>query len=163
MQFRVSPAGIRALMVPVAVVLLLTMATSAGANPRRPARGSRTAPSIALAVAGGTVFAGGEFTGFWPPGRLASLGLYDHWRRTPTVTFPSVAGTVESVVGDGSGGWFVGGSFRSIAGLNCRNLVHVRTNGTIDRGWCPRPGAVLGLVRHGAALYFGASPARLSP
>jgi WD40-like Beta Propeller Repeat len=91
----------------------------------------------------------------------------------PVARFPRVSGvasddenqsTVWSVVGDGRGGWYVGGDFASVGGVVCQNLVHVTGAGTVDRHWCPRPnGAIRGLVRIGTALYVaGENVTRIS-
>ena len=71
--------------------------------------------------------------------------------------FPQVTGSaVYAIAGDWAGGWFVGGAFSSVGGVACRNLVHVSSNRTVDRSWCPRPdGTVRALARVGGALYVG--------
>jgi hypothetical protein len=73
--------------------------------------------------------------------------------------FPRVTGSaVYSIVGDGSGGWFVGGEFSVIGGVTCRNLAHVGGDGTVDRAWCPGPdGTIRALARAGNVLYIGGS------
>jgi hypothetical protein len=71
--------------------------------------------------------------------------------------FPAVQGkAVNSIVGDGNGGFVLGGEFSSVGGVACRNLAHVRTDGTVDSAWCPRPdGVVRAVARYGDTIYLG--------
>jgi trimeric autotransporter adhesin len=71
--------------------------------------------------------------------------------------FPRVSGqSVYAIEGDGAGGWFVGGGFSSAGGVACRNLVHISSNRTVDRSWCPKPdGTVRALSRVSGVLYVG--------
>jgi hypothetical protein len=73
--------------------------------------------------------------------------------------FPRVKGSaVYAIVGDGSGGWFIGGEFSTIGGVACPNLAHVGDDGTVDRAWCPHPdGTIRALARAGNVLYIGGS------
>lgn len=83
----------------------------------------------------------------------------------PLAAFPRVSGAatdgvnasrVYSVVGDGRGGWYIGGDFVSVGGVGCRNLAHITRERTVERGWCPRPdGAIRALVRVGTTLFVG--------
>lgn len=51
-------------------------------------------------------------------------------------TFADVRnGNVESVITDGRGGWFVGGSFDGIGTATVPNLAHLHPDGTLDTGW----------------------------
>lgn len=71
--------------------------------------------------------------------------------------FPTVQGAaVYSIADDGRNGFIVGGDFSSIGGVACRNLAHVRADGTVDAAWCPRPdGAVRAVARYGDTIYAG--------
>lgn len=80
----------------------------------------------------------------------------------PVARFPRVSGvatdgadaSIESVVDDGRGGWYIGGDFVSVGGVACQNLVHITRERTVDRGWCPRPnGSIRTLVRIGTTLF----------
>jgi hypothetical protein len=86
-------------------------------------------------------------------GPLVALSLKDG----SVQDFPRVSGTaVYAIVDDGHGGWFVGGKFATIGGVACRNLAHVRSDRSVDRGWCPRPdGTVRALARSATVLYVG--------
>ena len=63
---------------------------------------------------------------------------------------------MDAIVGDGKGGWFVGGDFTSIGGVACPNLAHVTASRAVDRRFCPRPNdAVDSLAVDGSTLYVG--------
>ena len=109
----------------------------------------------ALAVRGKTLYIGGSFSQIGPwTGGLAAFST-SSGERDPR--FPAVVGGgVGEVVGDGAGGWFVGGSFRTIGGVACPNLAHVNNDLTVDAGFCPRPDdAVVTIVASGQRLYVG--------
>jgi hypothetical protein len=71
--------------------------------------------------------------------------------------FPAVRGSaVNAIADDGQGGFVLGGTFSSVGGVACRNLAHVRADGTVDPAWCPRPdGGVRAVARYGDTIYLG--------
>jgi len=79
--------------------------------------------------------------------------------------FPRVSGidstnsgpaTVYALADDGRGGWFVGGDFADIGGIDCPNLAHITARQTVDRRWCSKPnGPIRSLVRLGSTLFVG--------
>ena len=71
--------------------------------------------------------------------------------------FPRIpGGRVYAIADDGRGGWYVGGSFKTIGGVRCPNLAHVTAGLTVERSWCPRPnGTIRALLRVGSTLYVG--------
>src|SRR5215471_5177660 len=64
---------------------------------------------------GGTLIVGGSF-GYIGPATGAAAPI----------------GAVDAVVSDGSGGWFIGGSFTSVLGSPRTNLAHVLANHTLS-------------------------------
>lgn len=46
-------------------------------------------------------------------------------------------GSVTAVAPDGSGGWYVGGSFQTVDGQHRRGLAHFLADGSLDPGWNP--------------------------
>ena len=124
---------------------------ASGVEARMP--GVLDGPVDTLATARGRLFVGGDFSRFGrATGPLVAFTTAGVRRRA----FPAVemGGTVSDVVADGAGGWFVGGSFGSIGGVQCPNLAHVRPDGSVDRGFCPRPqGEVSSLALAGSRLY----------
>jgi hypothetical protein len=107
----------------------------------------------ALAVSGQTLYLGGTFTRVSP--RTGPVVAYS--AAGAQLGFPAVdGGEVDAVVGDGKGGWFVGGYFTHIGGVACPNLAHVTTSRTVDRRFCPRPNdSVDALALNGSTLYVG--------
>src|SRR5207244_6697337 len=82
----------------------------------------------ALASSGNTIYLGGDFTQIGrPTGGL--LGL------DPTsaalVVLPKVLGTVYAMAPDGTGGWFIGGSFTYVGGALRSNLAHIASDGSV--------------------------------
>jgi hypothetical protein len=82
-------------------------------------------------------------------------------------SFPDVRGTVNAVLADGHGGWFVGGSFAGVGNVAAPTLVHLESDGSLDRAWhaslpaAPQVGTgyptAAALARFGATLYAGGS------
>ena len=109
----------------------------------------------ALAVAGTSVYAGGDFH------RISG------WRRDALARIDATSGAVgafsHSVAGApyalavGNGRLYVGGSFTSVNGAGRRNLAAFSlTGGSLDRGWRARAdGSVHSLAMSGPRLYVG--------
>ncbi len=53
--------------------------------------------------------------------------------------FPRVEGDVTAVTDDGAGGWYVAGSFQRVGGVAIGGLAHVRSDGSVDPAFDPRP------------------------
>ncbi|MDB4648802.1 T9SS type A sorting domain-containing protein [Crocinitomicaceae bacterium] len=70
--------------------------------------------------------------------------------------FPRINGTVNTIISDGSGGWYVGGEFTRIGKYPITNLAHINANNTVDIGFQPKPnGAVRTMKYVGSVLYVG--------
>lgn len=139
----------------------------------------RVSRGVPLAV-GGAVVALGCLRGTSLPG-LASdyaaspreLPILVLDRRTGSLQrFPRLAGRydrnaadvtdtiVYAAIGDGRGGWFIGGEFEFVGGIRCRNLAHITRGGRVDRRWCLNPNATIrALARTTKTLYIGGGPA----
>ena len=104
---------------------------------------------------GTTLYLGGDFQYVGPRTSLARLGADGR----STGTFPRVtAGSVHALLDDGAGGWFVGGSFRTIGGADVPRLAHVLADGSVDPAFRPAPSdAVRALALAGGTLYAGGS------
>jgi hypothetical protein len=108
---------------------------------------------LTLARSGSTLYVGGAFTSVGPQtGGGVPVGLRDG---LAVGTYPRVAGEVKAVVPDGSGGWYIGGSFVGVGGLPRTNLAHILSDGSVA-SWRPDPdGDVRTLVIHDGTLYVG--------
>lgn len=62
---------------------------------------------------------------------------------------------INRVIGDGSGGVYIGGLFSTLGGLPVTNLGHVNADGTVDTDFTPNPdGEVRDLVIIGSNLFL---------
>jgi outer membrane protein assembly factor BamB len=132
-----------------------------------PARAAIRARPDATPVTDGTVYAvarsadriyvGGNFTRVMP--RIGPFAILSPETGQPTGSPPEVSGgegRVDSVIADGSGGFYIGGSFTHVAGVVCHNAAHILADGTLDPAWDPEPsGTVLALARLGSSVYLG--------
>jgi hypothetical protein len=71
-------------------------------------------------------------------------------------SFPEVVGTVNTIISDGSGGWFIGGDFTSVGGVTRNSLARVKSDKTLDATWNPNVnGIVYALALNGSDLFVG--------
>lgn len=70
-------------------------------------------------------------------------------------TFPKVEGEVHSIINDGNGGWYIGGNFKSIGGVNRLNIAHVNSSGSISNFKLPVNNTVNSLCLADSILYVG--------
>jgi hypothetical protein len=63
-----------------------------------------------------------------------------------------------AAVPDGAGGWYIGGHFTAVAGVDRQNLAHILSTGALDSNW--NPGAndtVFALATFGDSVVAGGS------
>jgi len=107
---------------------------------------------------GGITYVGGSFTQAGTDTGLggvldAATGLVD--RNFPKVVGAGPNPAVYAVVPDGSGGWYIGGSFTEVGGLARNNLAHIDSSGAVT-AWNPNAnGTVYALALSGGTLYAG--------
>ncbi|WP_190300464.1 MBG domain-containing protein [Rufibacter hautae] len=110
-----------------------------------------------MAQSGDTVFLGGSFSmlGF----NIGPAALLSTTSDVPDRTFPIVEGFVYVSIPDGSGGWYLGGSFSyEVAGETRSSLAHVLPNHTFDPGFDAQPDRdVQKLILSGSTLYTSGS------
>ena len=114
-----------------------------------------------IAVGDGVAYLGGDnFTTVGRCTNSAGGALSSSVGSTCDSGLPSVTGgSVEAVAPDGSGGWYIGGSFNTVGGLTRDRLAHILANKTVDTSWNPGDGtistinAIAGLVRRQHRLY----------
>lgn len=107
----------------------------------------------AVVLAGDTLFAGGSFTAVGP---ATGAGVpIDAVTGLAVPGFPHVTGQVNAVAPDGSGGWYLGGTFSRVGGLPRANLARVLADQSVA-AWNPgASGAVLALAVRGDTVYAG--------
>ena len=106
--------------------------------------GSRPFPTVngtvlAVVEGDGVVYLGGSFTTV-NPRTTAAIFTAKNSAQTGTLlsTHPDLeGGVVDSVVGDGAGGFYVGGTFTTVDGTNRPRLVHVLSSGAVDTTFTP--------------------------
>src|SRR6185295_8809899 len=90
----------------------------------------------AILATNGTVYVGGSFTYAAPKGR--KVAAVDVYTGQTFPDFPPVFGSaINSIIGDGNGGWFIGGNFTQVGAVARTNLVHVLSDNTVDAGFQP--------------------------
>jgi hypothetical protein len=93
-----------------------------------------------IVVQGATVYVGGNFTEVGPS---TGCGVpLDISTGLPTPGYPRLYGfnaVVYSVLEDGAGGWFIGGSFTSVGGHPHNAVAHILMDGRVD-DWNPMIG-----------------------
>ena len=103
------------------------------------------------------MYIGGQFTQW---GRMAGrFSDFDNSTGVLDNSWPLIAGTdVSAIVPDGSGGYYLGGNFTTVAGIPRAGLAHVTASKTLDLAWNPAPnGSVYTLLVTGGVLYAGGS------
>jgi hypothetical protein len=91
-------------------------------------------PVSSIARDRGTIYIGGNFTQVGPAtGGWVAIDSSSGAAQQP---YPMVAGTVHAVAADGSGGWYLGGSFTAVRGEPRGNLAHLDASGNLT-AWNP--------------------------
>jgi trimeric autotransporter adhesin len=107
----------------------------------------------ASVLSGNTLYLGGSFSSVGP---VTGAGVeVDNSSGLAVPDFPKIVGQVISVVPDGSGGWYLGGTFTTVGGLARTNLAHVLSDHSVS-AWDPGAnGAVRALLASGGVVYAG--------
>src|ERR1017187_589301 len=98
-----------------------------------------TGPVNAILATNNTVYIGGDFSYVGP--HTGPVALFDQAAGGLQAWPPRINGTagvngvVKAVVPDGSGGWFIGGTFTGIGTLAVTNVAHLKPDLTPDAGW----------------------------
>ena len=101
----------------------------------REATWTTNGPVYAIATTPSTTYIGGQFSYIGPTtGHGAPL---DGTTGAINGTFPKVNGSVFSCVPDGSGGWYIGGTFTEVEGVPRNSIAHILAGGYLDNAWNP--------------------------
>src|SRR2546421_5243177 len=139
-----------------AAVLLACVATLSRAQAARPDFSVTNGIVRAMSLAGNMLYVGGDFSwvGF-PTGPAVTI---DSQTGDPSHAFPRFDGSspvIDVAIPDGSGGWYMGGTFTPVGSAARTNLAHVLANNTVA-SWNPAPdGEVKALALRGTALLVG--------
>jgi len=103
---------------------------------------NNTVNSVLVDDAHDRVYIGGDFTYLGPYtgplGKLdATTGIHDP--SIPVITSGGSPGSIDALVPDGSGGFFVGGFFDHIGNTAVNNMAHIRSDGTVVETFNPDP------------------------
>ena len=100
------------------------------------------------------VYLGGDFT--WVSPYTGGGVPIDSSSGSPVHGFPRINGVVNSVITDGSGGWYAGGKFTKVGNVIRNNIVHIKSDNEVDQNWDPGVSDVVNvLVRNGSFIYVG--------
>ncbi len=149
----------RACVVPFFSVLLLVSATVAWGQSAHARFPVTDGPVRALHVSGSTLYVGGDFKLIGPP--TGSGVPVDAVSGMPAGSYPEVHGTIDAVVPDGYGGWFIGGAFDRVGPEPRSNLAHINANLNVSL-WDPGSNApVHALAIDGQTVYAGGEFTRI--
>lgn len=142
-------------LVPAAMLVATLAPTSAGSQTLIPNTYVTDGLVYATVVVGDTLYLGGAFSWVGP---CTGSGIpVDLSNGQILPTFAQVVGSINAVVSDGSGGWYVGGAFTAVGGAPAQNLAHLHADGSVS----PMPpalnGSVLSLAVKGTTLFVGGS------
>ena len=146
-----------------AAVAVCALAATAAAQPHpqpRPVNALNWAFGGAVhtvARAGNVAFVGGRFNAVAARHNVVgSFAVISATTSHRALRAARVHGNVNAVVGDGTGGWFVGGNFTFVGAERRPQIVHILSDGRIDSAWTGRvDGRVMALALVGATLYAG--------
>jgi beta-propeller uncharacterized protein DUF5122 len=155
------PASIRnrhCVAVGTAIVGLLLGAPSAWGLDSNPAASAVTNGSVfAIAPSPGAIYIAGTFTQVGP---RTGPGVAIDAASGQNEGFAQVGGrygeAVNAVAADGTGGFYIGGSFSQVGGAARNGLAHILSDGSVDPSFNPDPnGTVLALAVSGSTVYAG--------
>ncbi|HRI20589.1 MAG TPA: T9SS type A sorting domain-containing protein, partial [Panacibacter sp.] len=107
-----------------------------------------------ISVRGDSILTGGNYTlsGYYSPYsvKLTAASV------TPDPNFPATNGIIYDVIADGSGNYYVAGSFTTIGGVNQAYVAKLNSSFQVITGWAPVVNnQVRSLVLSGTTLYIG--------
>ena len=157
-SLRLHREALRALMVALTLAWFCASSMTAEAQKVREDLYVTNGPVSATALSGNTLYIAGDFSRVGPAtgGGVPISSI----RGTPARRFPKVTGQVKAVAPDGSGGWYIGGTFSAVGGIPRGHLAHVLADGSVS-AWDPNSEGRLNglndmaLVVSGTTVYVG--------
>src|SRR5258708_7880886 len=108
----------------VAPLLIASLARASGTPPPDPIDFWQVQGEVrAMQLVGSTLYIGGSFNWIVPP--TGDAVPFDTHTGTPLKGFLPVRDGVSTILSDGVGGWFLGGTFVSVGGKPIAYLAHV--------------------------------------
>ena len=119
-------------------------------------------PVNAILATNGVVYIGGDFSYVGP--HTGPLVLFDQTTGGLQAVPPPINGTIKTVVSDGAGGWFVGGTFTSIGTTAITDVAHLNRDLTPDTSWNANlvGSTVNALALDSGVLYIGGSFSKIN-
>jgi len=106
-----------------------------------------------IAKANGKIYVGGSFS---MVGEYSGHAVNFDPAGNVDNSFPKVNGNVYTIISDNAGGWYLGGDFTAVGGIERLRLVHILANKTVDPNWHPEAnGTVHELTIWGDRIYIG--------
>ena len=99
-------------------------------------------------------YIGGDFTSVCPPNARYGAKLTTT-TFIPDLNFPSINGSVTVCVPDGSGGWYLGGTFTQVGAVTRNHLAQINSSGSVT-SWDPNANnTVYAITVDGTDIYVG--------
>lgn len=135
-------------------------APASGAGPGSPAPPTTVSSRYLVVGAGpilrvrGAVYVGGVSRVATPTG--SALVLSTSTGKAAPIKAAVAGGSVQAAIADGTGGWYIGGTFTSVGGVPRPGLAHLSRGGSLDAAFAPPAlGQVRALVLDAGRLYVG--------
>ncbi|MBN2027247.1 MAG: PQQ-binding-like beta-propeller repeat protein [Actinobacteria bacterium] len=107
----------------------------------------------AMATDGNVTYIGGGFGRVGP--NTGSGVIFDAPSDVPVSPYLRIDYDVYASAGDGSGGWYIGGYFQGVGGMERNYMAHILPDGSLDSAWDPDiDGPVYGIAAGGGNVYI---------
>ena len=103
---------------------------------------------------GGVTYIGGSFLYVGP--QTGNGAPISEATGRPSLPYLRVSGCINAVVPDGSGGWYIGGTFTRVGGVNRNRVAHILSDSSLDTSWNPNANdEVFALAVSDGTVYVG--------
>lgn len=117
----------------------------------------------AVTITGTNLYVGGAFSMIGKRSGSLVLTNYLGTERT-SPRFPRVDGAINAIAPDGTGGYYIGGTFTYVAGQYRVRLAHILADGSLNPDWRPYANfTVQSLLYHGGNVYVGGDFTTITP